>query len=159
MKELTELIYNIDENRKFMVVFSLPRKWEYCSRCEGDKRYAETPLPEFAIRKVSLTFWKNFEYGLKYPEKEKYEEKVVPIITSWNIAARGGHLVICSNPSWSHVGTWDAHVFFWEDSGKGSDFLKVYNSDELFRFLPKIKEDIEKLIKDVPDFDEKEVPR
>lgn len=159
MKELTELIYNIDENRKFMVVFSQPRKWWYCCRCESDKAYAETPPPKAAVRKVSLTFWKNFEYSLKYPEKEKYEEKVVPIITSWNIAAKGGHLVVCDNPSWSHVGPWDAHVFFWQDSGKGSNYLEIYTSDELFHFLPKIKTDIEKLIKDVPDFEEKEVSR
>ena len=158
MKELTELIYNIDENRKFMVVFSLPRKW-FCYKCISDKQHLKEPPPEYRARKVGITFWQNFEYSFKYPDKEKYEERVVPIITSWNIAARGGHLAICSNPSWSHTGDWNVRQFFWEDSGKGSDYLKVYNSDELFHFLPKIKTDISELIKDLPDFEEKEVPR
>ena len=105
MKELTELIYNIDENRKFMVVFSLPRKW-HCFCCEDDNRWrvreGKPPL-SFRTRVVGITFWRNFFYSMRYPNKEKYEDKVVPVITSWNLVCESGHLIICDNTGYSHT--------------------------------------------------------
>ena len=158
MKELTELIYNIDENRKFMVVFSLPRKW-YCFSCEDDNRWRVRegkPIPSFRTRVVGITFWRNFFYSMRYPNKEKYEDKVVPVITSWNLVCESGHLIICDNTGYSHT---RPYKFFWKDFEFSSDYLQLSSDNELQQFLPKIREDITALIKDVPDFEEKEVPR
>jgi hypothetical protein len=158
MKELTELIYNIDENRKFMVVFSLPRKW-YCFSCEDDNRWRVRegkPIPSFRTRVVGISFWRNFFYSMRYPDKEKYEDKVVPVITSWNLVCESGHLIICDNTGYSHT---RPYKFFWKDFEFSSDYLQLSSDNELYPFLPKIREDITALIKDIPDFEEKEVSR
>lgn len=156
MKELNELVYNLDENRKFLVAFSQPRKW-FCYKCEYDDRKfkPDTPVTSKA-RRVSISFWRNFEYSLRYPDKDKWEDKVVPVITPWTLACRSGYLVLCDKISYSHE-SW--FPFFWEESETGSDYLFLKSDNELRPFMPKIKSDIEKFIKNIPDFEGKEVPR
>ena len=157
MKELTELIYHLDENRKFLITFSQPQKW-FCYKCEiDDRRGNEHVSITSKARKVGISFWRNFEYRLKYPERDTYEDKVVPIITSWTIVCKSGYLVLCDKVSYSHE-SW--HPFFWEQTTEtGSDYLRISHENELTPFMPKIKKDIENLIKDVPNFEEKEVSR
>jgi hypothetical protein len=156
MKELTELIYDIDENRKFLIAFSQPRKG-FCYKCEVDDRRGKENIPVTSkARRVSISFWRNFEYRFLYPDKDEYKDRIVPVITSWTFACRSGYLVVCDGVSYSHK-SWQP--FFWEQSETGSDYLRLTYDNEITPFLPKIKEDITALIKDVPDFEEKEVPR
>lgn len=160
MNQLRELIYDIDSHRKFMISFSAPEKG-CCYECirENDRiknyKLNKKEIEQIGARQVGISFWRNFKYVMKYPDKEKYEERVVPIITPWNICCRAGYLILCPN---EHPWLGTVGNFFWQSSDIGSDYLQL-DEVELNKFLPRIKKDIEDIIKNEPDFEEIEVKR
>lgn len=149
MNNPTNLVIDLTDKKKLMVSVGLPSKF-YCYTCARADIGEGRQDKNYPARMIDCVLYKNFRYKLRHPEKETYEERIVPIISnSWDFIF-GGYIVFCETCINRRGDLERPHSYFWEFSGTGYDYFTYYEK-YISKSLVKIYNKVHEHVKNLPD--------